>query len=1666
MAQVCNIGIERTVTKVVADKPWLNYVKDSNYIEVTPSPKNRINEYNIAAVTRSFAKALNTAINKSINIGDVFIPARDGRRHMVSIQPTKNQLELLNAKDQKEIEDLESKVLEEQAIGRMKYEQERGGYTDEDRGEFFQISSGTETSKASAQTIALVKDLLNRIGVKIEVLENISVNGTKQDANGVANIMQKLVQVTQDKIGVALPEEAMHFVVEILQQRDPALFNKLLREINGYDMLNRVFTEYGTNPLYQTKDGKPDVLKLKKEAIAKVLTETIIGKNEGTTEKPENIAKAESWWQTIINAIKGLFITSGFDQTALQVLSGDFDGSVNDLRSQEVYLQASEDKQQRAIDKILTVHNSIDPVKDGYEIGGVKIKRRVSDLIKDWYANRFADKDLTKSEYQTAVDALKADKGTKGHADFEWMLKNHFLADDRTLLPETERKDDSQYVSQLDPNNKSYYNILKANMAARLESFGPGTKFMAEMRVFNGTDLAGTIDFIAVTKEGKVSLLDWKFMDLNLEKEKNKDVPWYKVSAWRQQMKQYKNILQKNYDIAPEDFDQTRMIPIKVTYIPGSAKTGELPKFSGVMIGSVDVKSEERAYLLPVGLETERTGIKKIDDLIQKLNKVYENLANRKVTPELKEDKATQLNTLYQAIRQLQVRQRIQPLLRQAKVINVEVERVIADYENNFKGKDPYTFSRLEKSEFSKRISQFEDALEIYKNLSTELKTLFRGELTEENKKLNEELETVTQQALKLASDLEDVSNEFASEIVAKSQNVLDFLRPEKVIKGVTKWFSSTSTLQLKASELLFKLANRAFGEAAMDTVEQGKILQGLKKSFDAWAKGKGLTNKNYFDILKKKGKNELIDEFNVEFYTELKNKIADKDYQWVRDNIDISAYNAFLDEYRKKEYERIKNRPRFGTEEESLREMNRELTDAKNLYNTTTTDAPGWLLYDFIKKFPKRETWESKEWKELNKKENAPAKAFYDYIKSRNEIYDKLGYINSAQSRTFLPFVRKSLMEKIVMGGQVKLGEDLLRQITVSEGDVGFGEINPITKEPVYSIPKYFTKDTGEEVSEDLFRNMTLLNEMAIRYEYLTQIEDQMRLIVRVESNKEAIKTSVFGKTKYKEDGDPETTSDNSENTQLVRDMMEAIVYGHKFVESDNFDQMLGSISGFGKKANKVLGVNVFPEKYDNAQISMNKSLNALNNFFQLKTLGLNPLSALSNLFGGSFQSIINAGTYFTKSEFMANELKLASKSYDNATRRLAALEYFLPLTENYNNKIAKELSTGVTPEGVQEILMSLMRNSDQFVQSVNFFTYLDNSIVVDGKIVNAREYLRKSGKYQGIYTLPAAERATLEQEFDNDVKELVKDKGVMNIATLDENNSLVIPGIERKDDSVFELRRKVQSLTKDALGNLSDDDVRRINLNILGKSFMVFKNWIPRLVDVRIGDLKYNSAKESYEWGRSRMVMRVLSDGVLTSLGRLNNILEANEKGVEYMRELFEKKKAEYERETGKTLKMTEQEFMDLIRKNVKDQATDAVFYLTLTSLFLALKALAPDDEEDKLTQNRYKFMLRAVDKIKDEIAYFYNPTSLINLTKSGVFPSTSLITNFMTAFGNFGKEMYYLGTDDVKAAEKNKVIKYFLKGFPVTYEFDLPLLLFFPDVAKDLGMKAQGEARPMGL
>jgi hypothetical protein len=593
----------------------------------------------------------------------------------------------------------------------------------------------------------------------------------------------------------------------------------------------------------------------------------------------------------------------------------------------------------------------------------------------------------------------------------------------------------------------------------------------------------------------------------------------------------------------------------------------------------------------------------------------------------------------------------------------------------------------------------------------------------------------------------------------------------------------------------------------------------------------------------------------------------------------------------------------------------------------------------------------------------------------------------------------------------------------------------------------------------------MALYNEAAYRYKYVSEIEDQVRAIAKVERNKQTIQTSVFGKAELNELNEvqynPASAPGATSNIELYENMTKAIIYGQRYVDNTQFDAVLLKLGGWGKTINEKLGINVFPENLEGKQVTLNKLVDNLNTSFSFATLGLNFASSLSNLFGGSAQAVINSGKYFTKKDFVAAEMQIFVNKFngENKTKFIKALEYFMPLTDNYNREIAKKLSTNIiTEEGFQDFIMSLMRNADRAVQTANFYAFLSNSVVIDGKVLNAREYLRSLPEYSNRFQGSTEDRKAFDKKFDEDVTKLIEEKSVMKLATV-EDGRFVIPGVDRLSNNVLDVRRKVQQLTKDALGNLSEDDIRGINLNIMGKSFMVFKNWIPRLIDVRLGGLKYNAASEAYEWGRIRMISSVLTDNINTGVEGLWGLISGNDKGMELIRKSFERKNEQHFRETGENLEMTEDMFTELYLSNLKAMVTDLYLLIGLTTLtVLVIPAMEPDDDDDKILINQHKYLSKLGDKLLDELMYFYDPTSLLNLVGSGPFPAMSLINNGVKTFTNGLTELYALSVGDDELAEKTKVAKYFFRTFPITNQMIGYLPMIYPDIAKDLGIQMQ--------
>lgn len=100
----CTIGIVNGVNKYTENKPYLRF-NQKDFIKIVNSPGDRVNYNNYYSVAARTADALNKMINSSLPIGPVFYPRKYSDVTGVLIAPTEKQLALLNAEEQKEIDE-------------------------------------------------------------------------------------------------------------------------------------------------------------------------------------------------------------------------------------------------------------------------------------------------------------------------------------------------------------------------------------------------------------------------------------------------------------------------------------------------------------------------------------------------------------------------------------------------------------------------------------------------------------------------------------------------------------------------------------------------------------------------------------------------------------------------------------------------------------------------------------------------------------------------------------------------------------------------------------------------------------------------------------------------------------------------------------------------------------------------------------------------------------------------------------------------------------------------------------------------------------------------------------------------------------------------------------------------------------------------------------------------------------------------------------------------------------------------------------------------------------------------------------------------------------------------------------------------------------------------
>jgi len=1535
--------------------------------------------------------------------------------------------------------------------------------------EFNQIH-GTEGSIASPLTLSKVKEFLERIDVKVNEFQDITVDGTKLGANGVARILAGIIDIAKGKTDIALPEEAMHFAVELIQQKYPTLYNSMLNKIGQYNLYSKTLEDY--KDVYKNEKGLPDIPKIKKEAMARVLVESIINKNEGTIESRERLLQTKGWWDKFVEWFKGLFSKAGFnpfEQTAEKILAGKEElGSAEDLQKDETYYQKKED----LVNKLHEEEIKIGKDTTGkYTRLGTQVKRTVTNMIEKFYDDKRRNKNITEDDAQKAAREYKEATAGKGATDIDNIL-HRYIGDDNKLRSDILAPDQP---SALMPKNRSYYNTLEKNIAERLNSYPGGTQFFHNLNVYDQkSGILGNINLLAITPTGKVDILQFKFPNI---RNKAGILSTYEQTAFNMEVEALRKILQDGYGVDKKDFNLTRAIPVRAYYsYIDRDNPAKGTKLSNLKIGSVDVTAEKDESLLPIASSSESTGSKELDGLLYKLRGLLDKLQDEKVTPSQANEKGNRISSLLGAIRKLQVQKDSSKVIENSQVLVKRAEGIRAALTQQVEKADPSQMSIAQINKLSADILDAKDNLLAYKDLDIVMERIYSSP-DEKQQKFIADSGDVARRASRLIRDLEDLEDRTRTDIFANKMSIKDELNPEKALTWYRRMIRSLSQSSTKAGAELWSLVKRINNKLQIRFDERMKVLAEHAKGVNEWSKSNGGMKAVYSKIFsfdeKGRWQGRFISRTDKGFYTELETRKDKKDHNWIKDNIDMDGYKKWFNEELSRRTEASKTLRLDPDDERNEIMVKKSLDDFVTNYDIDKKTVANKYNY-VLNGFPRSDKWRSKEFTELNKVENKPLLDLYNYWQDVLEKSHNAGLIASWERRTFFPNVRTEYLEKSLY----KIGPILgafIDNIRIENEDTTFGKQDPLTGEPIDNVHAAYVYDLGKEAKDsddnrfidyseksmDLFRVMALWEKELIRYNLRTESESIAKLIASTEGRKKALAVNRVGNI-VKDKGQP-LQIDNIVNTKYIKDFIDATYYGKKLESGADLTFSIPYGSAV-EKINKLLGKEVFPVPEEKSvQVSGIKALQTFNRYFAAKTLGLNPLTAIAHMFGGVTNTYINTGKFFTKTDLLAAQSKLVSGRFYDAQGKIQAglIDYFIPFLEDRTEAKARDLSVNNAVKYLSsEHLMTMLRTADKGVQYPVFLAFAQNTTIREGKLVNIRDLVKQEEGYAGIYNLPYEEQSGRRAEIEKKIEEIKKNESLFQLAKI-EGDKLVLPGIDRDSDTVADFRQRVQEFTKEALGNVTHEDLSLYKRSVMMQSFFMFKNWIPRMVDTRGQSLKYNPGTDSYEWGRARMLYRALQTNGLSTIGSLLKQLSGNDKDIISIAKKLYTEKQEVFASQNEEFNMSEADFIDSYVKGVRSEFKELALAASLLGILVFARVHAPDKDDDPQIKGMYKWSLRAIDKLTDRLNFFYDPASFTNIANGSVFPAVSLLTDAQTLFKDGLKDAYYWSTGDQEGFKKVHAAKYFFKSVPIAKQVVDYTAIFNHDFAKDMGIQISSQA-----
>ena len=1309
---------------------------------------------------------------------------------------------------------------------------------------YHQIDSAKLAERDEAVDRAMMK-FLQSIGVKLKSVDNIrDKQGNVLNVVAKADMVNKLVQFSRDKIGLTtLPEEAAHFMVEILEAEGSPLFQSMMNNITRFEEYEAVLGSDIYQELY-----KGDIIKLKKEAIGKVLSKHII-KNIKGNESPENLSRLAQWFARVVDYIKSIFSGSSAYTKAAHLMLNDsvknYESVKNGLGSiageyfqaEDITVEESKDLTKETL-RLLDEENtrwktesmSLEEaglkqpwfVEEGNETeryvgqgpyAGMHLKGRVSDEVKKhfWKINRGKIRDLSgkEKELRLSNNEIRKVTGTMGHAVMEGLVDLY-----------ANRKGNRKQILDNSLFNEAQFQILErgakdiiAKIKAQQKIIDPEGKVVIrteQMTTNQAQTVGGSIDLIAIFSDNSASIYDYKFISPSknagyVDRLTNKiieDPHAVKMQTYDMQISQYKNHLLDNYGVST--VRQSRIIPIHVRY--KTQKGGKLT--TDITTIQMGVKYSEFLEQIPVS--GEMTNFEDVNKLISKLLNRKEIVDKKLQSKKYKAGESFESLKARQAqiskqLRVLQIDQDIAYVIKSLKddinTINTRLGENIEVLRDGSLNPNYLTDQNLNDLltdlVFYQSLVGLHDYVDYMKNTNKEK--------YEEYKILRDRLsgflnQTITQVQGKILERTNDK---------AEKRGIKGLKSFNLDVDWMTSNFVNLSRQTNPYLRNLWEIMDELNFNKRKLVKTKAEEIQKIQDDFVA---GRGIAA--FDDILNKD--NTFKAKYSPEFYSARRKAIQDGNYTWFAPSegnvqIDEEYYNKKYKEFRSGKLKALqaKHKDNKGL-------INREIKkweiahDVKNHLKTASINKGGQY---FLRP---TDVWISDDYQKI---QNNPAtKAFYDmYMETIKQIEEMYG---QRLGPNFTAEVHKGFIESAFVNGTMSEAIDSsLESFQVREHDLTYGVRDANTGRLVKEIPKLYIRpirDANGNIdpslkSRDLGKGLLLLFDAAVDYQLKNDVLPEIQAMEAILSTgaMEAESVDVFGNIlQNAKNLSKKFTEQPKELYNTYQKFVDAYIYGTDVNSKD---------ISIGKK------------------FSGTKSVLGLKNFHSITQLGLKTPVAIGAFAAGmiGLQYEAAKGTFITKKNL--NKARAALLKADPKMRALVEhLEYYQK--DDAKSRADRLSAQYITRHMTNDKWFSFLATADRGIDAVTVYATALNFGVDEQGTVKRLDKLPEGSK-NIIELMELTDNPLWEGTATN-----VANKGV-------DRYKVNIEGLS--DQGQRKLRNIGRELSSKIKGTMSDEDKVLYNSNMFMRLMMHYKSWLPGVALARFGKQKYSHILETFDEG-----------------------------------------------------------------------------------------------------------------------------------------------------------------------------------------------------------------------